>query len=67
MTGPQIQYVMVRLCTKGSTFSVFQGTQNELCLCGNMTEISGSGVFRSDSVPVSFGDVGSGLNIILIK
>lgn len=32
-----------------------------------MIEISGTGVFRSDSVPVSFGDVGLGLNIILIK
>lgn len=58
---------MVRLCTKAGTFSVFQRTQNELCLCGTMIEISGTGVFRSDSVPVSFGDVGLGLNIILIK
>lgn len=32
-----------------------------------MTEISDAGVFRSDSVPVHFGDIGLGLNIILIK
>lgn len=52
---------------KADTFSVFQRTRNALCLCGNMTEISDAGVFRSDSVPVHFGDIGLGLNIILIK
>lgn len=56
---------MVRLCAKAGMFSVVQRTQNELW--GNMIEISGTGVFRSDSVPDSFGDVGLGLNIILIK
>lgn len=58
---------MVRICTKAGTFSVFQRTKNELCRCGNMIDISGIGVFRSDSVPVSCGGAGLGLNIILIE
>jgi len=44
---------MVRLCAKAGTFSVFQRTQSEFGLCGNMIEISGTGVF---------GDVGLALN-----